>query len=173
MTRIGVGVGEEFPMEDRPSAGAGPEDADPRCGQRRSAWFAEEWYACMAARRAARAGWRAARAQFRAEQRARRAQYWSNEARRFGCGPDSSGYVQPDQNYTSYSGPMAYGGFGAVRPFLLLGILIAVVLSAIVALISAVPVLVLGLVIAAVLWIAHHGYGRDRVYLPPAPPGRV
>ncbi len=176
MTRIGVGVGEDFPMEDRPPPGAGQEEAGPGRSYADWGWYAREWYAFKAAHRAAKARWRAAQAQFRAERRARQAQYWSEQARGFGYGPGPGAappYDLPPSGPQGYGGGrLAYGGFGILRPYLIFGIVMALLLSGLFRLLMALPVLFLGLIIAAVLWFAHHRRGRVRFYPPPSPPSR-
>ena len=176
MTRIGVGIGEDFPMEDRSRQGARPEE--PQAGRSYGGWgwYVQEWYGVMAAHRAAKARWRAARAQFRAERKARQAQYWSEQARGFGYGPGPGAtppYDLPPSGPQHYgNGRMGYGGFGLARPFLIWGIVIALVLSGVNLLLAALPVVFFGLIVAAVLWLAHHRRGQVRFYPPPSPPSR-
>lgn len=176
MTRFGVGVGEDFPMDDRLPPGAGPEGPEPGGFYRDWGWYAREWYAFKAAHRAAKARWRAARAQFRAERRARQAQYWSEQARGFGhygAGPGVPPYDLPPTGPQGYAGGrIGYGGFGLVRPYLILGIVVVLALSGFIRLLAALPVVFFGLIVAAVLWIAHQRRGQARYYPPPSPPSR-
>ena len=176
MTRIGVGVGEEFPMEDRPPPGTGPEASGPDGSYSDWSWYAREWYAFIATRRASKARWRAARAQFRAERRARQAQYWAERARGFGYGPGPGAappYDLPPSGPQDFGGGrMAYGGVGMLRPYLIFAIALALLLTGLFRLLMALPVLFLGLIIAAVLWFAHHHRGQPRFYPPASPPSR-
>jgi hypothetical protein len=67
---------------------------------------------------------------------------------------------------------MAYGGFGILRPYLIFAIVIALLLSGLFRLLMALPLLFLGLIIAAVLWFAHLRRSQPRFYPPPSPPSR-
>ncbi|MGC8534272.1 MAG: hypothetical protein ACP5QR_01945 [Rhizomicrobium sp.] len=175
MARFGVGVGEDFPMDDRLPPGAGPDGPEPGYSYRDWGWYAREWYAFKAAHRAAKARWRAARAQFRAERKVRQAQYWSEQARSFGYGPGPGAppYDLPPTGPQGYGyGRVGYGRFGLVRPYLILGIVIALALSGLIRLLAALPVLLFGLIVAVVLWFTHHRRGQAGFYPPPSPPSR-
>ena len=148
MSKIGVGVGEDFPVDD--GAGkTGPGDDD------RAEY--EDW-------RRRRDEWRSKREQYRAEQdewRARRDE-WRDRKRAFKekvrsaaretFGPEWDAYRDARRRYGHYYWPFSYG---------MMRILGIVLVIALISEVFKAPLLFLGL--GAVAWFFfhhHHGYGR-------------
>ncbi|MBU6443504.1 MAG: hypothetical protein KGR48_06305 [Alphaproteobacteria bacterium] len=162
MTKIGVGVGEDFPIEDRNAAAAGAEagaapgdeagaarqgDYDPGygpCGWSRQAGESyEDW-------RARRDDWRRQRHEWRAQRREWRRRYREEQQRRYG----------PGDPFYYYWG----------LPRVLRIILIVAVAMLIFRLVADAPLIILGAAVLAVLYAAHRHYGpfHDRDFTPPS-----
>lgn len=131
MTKIGVGVGEDFPIEDKPEA---PEADSPE-GAGHHACRDEDWDAWRSAKRAARAEWKAAKAAWRVRKRA-----WREENR---------AAFREDRRIYGYRvrGPFA--------PFVIGGLLVVATIVGIFTLVAAAPFLLIAGLVLAVLWAAH------------------
>ena len=149
MAKIGVGVGEDFPIEDKPEheAGAGPErnsgnhrrDSGHDCGWGCGPDDYEAW-------RAWRNEWRSRRREWRRRER---------EARRMEYGPGHPPYY--------------YWGL----PKILRIVVMIAAIMLIFRIVAAVPLVLLGLAVLGGLYIAHrhHEDGRYRHDMPPPPSG--
>ena len=147
MARIGVGVGEDFPIEDRPPSGgdAGPgpheynpyEDRHAYCGWGGDGGGYEDW-------RARRAEWR--------QQRRERRRRFRDEMRARG--------------YGRYRGP-----FFPLFPLLIAAFVITLLIAGLVTVVAAAPFVALGLVLLIVLHIAHRRHYRSTWDYPPPPSG--
>ncbi len=149
MTKIGVGVGEEFPIDDKPENG-GAEGAHGRDEARADdgccGWDEdyEDW-------RARRYGWRARRHEWRARRREWRRRY--SEEMRAKYGPNDPLYYY-------------WGLPGFVR--VIIWIAAAVLALRIVA---HAPLIVLALALLAVLYVVHRHREDARHDMPPPPQG--
>jgi len=159
MTKIGVGVGEDFPIEDKPGAtsgeaglgpgpgpsGSGPHEYDAASDHRFAGcghgWNREDW-------RASRAEWRSHRRQWRAEHREWR--------RRF----------KAEMRARVRNGEIPFPFFPFVFPLIpiLIGFsVLALLITGLVTIVASAPFVVLGLALLFVLYAAHrrhyhHGY---------------
>ena len=155
MTKIGVGVGDEFPIEDKPEgaagAGEGP-DRGPRterggeadgCGYGPDNY--EDW-------REWREEWRARRAEWRARRREWRRRYHEEMRTRHG-----------EHDPYSY-----YWGLPRILRIVIVIALIVLTFR----LVAAAPFVILGLALLAALYVAHrhHEESHYRHDAPPPPP---
>lgn len=149
MTKIGVGVGEEFPIEDKPGqeSGAGRTSGENRrddgygCGPDSY----EDWCDWREERRARRAEWRARRREWRRR---------CAEERRMRYGPGDPYYY--------------YWGL----PRILRIVLVVAAIMLIFRVLAEAPFIILGLGLLAVLYAVHrhHEDVRYREDMPPPPP---
>jgi hypothetical protein len=153
MSKIGVGVGEDFPVDDGKGGGS-----DPRPEKTEQEEF-EEWRRRRAQWRAQKAEWQRQREEWKARRRAFKAKV--KAAARESFGEEWENY-RDDYSYRRRHHWFPYLGLGLLFPILAILVVIA--------LISAVfksPFLFLGLLILAVLLISHrrhHHFGRYRDY---------
>lgn len=154
MTKIGVGVGEDFPIEDKPEH-ASDEGPEPGAGQHRR----DEGYGCGWGPdsyddwRDWRDDWRAHRAEWRARRREWRRRYREEMRMRHGYG---------DPYYY-------YWGLPRVLRIVIVIALIMLTFR----LIAEAPFIILGLGLLAVLYIAHRRHEETAHYRqdgPPPPP---
>ncbi len=164
MTKIGVGIGEDFPIEDRSGAaaasggtaapegegahqnpGEGPHEAGyGPCGWSRYAGESEEdWHA-------RRDAWRRQRYEWRQQRREWRRRY--REQMRMRHGPGDPLYY--------------YWGL----PRVLRIVLIVAAIMLVFRIVAAAPLIILGAAVLGVLYAAHRHYGpfHDRDYAPPS-----
>jgi hypothetical protein len=164
MSKIGVGVGDEFPVDDgnKPNnntnttgTGAPPDDR---------AEF-EEWKRRRDAYRAQREQWRAQREdwhrrkdewkqQWRDQRRA-----WQDQARAAGGDAGYAGFAYPQGGRRYYGRgrfPWFFGGHGVAR---LLGLFLVIAL--VIFAVSHIGYIIAGLVAVAVLFAAYHHFGHD------------
>ena len=163
MTKIGVGIGEDFPIEDKNAAGAeagatvgeepGPAGAAHEdehdhgfgpCGWGR---YSDESYEDWRARREE---WRRRRYEWRAQRREWRRRYREEQQRRYGRG---------DPLYYYWGLP------GVLRV-----VLIIAAAMLIFRLVADAPLIILGVAVVGVLYAAHRHYGpfHDRDFAPPS-----
>lgn len=148
MTKIGVGVGEDFPIEDKPEGAgsqgaAGEQGYDPAYDHGGCGWHGRDRHEWREQRRA----WRRQRHEWRRQHREWR--------RRF----------RHEMRARGYSG---FGFFPWV-PLAIAAFVLASLITGVITIIASAPVVVLGLLLLAVLYAAHrfhHPFGSDvRVYV--------
>ncbi len=151
MTKIGVGVGEEFPIEDKPErpAGGGPEQGsanhrrDAGCGWGHGSDSYEDW-------RDRRDDWRARRSEWRARRREWRRRYRDEMRMHYG----------PGDPYYFYWG----------LPRILRIVIVIAAIMLVFRLIADAPFIILGMGLLAVLYIAHRHREEEAQYRHDAPP---
>jgi hypothetical protein len=136
MTKIGVGVGEDFPMEDRPSGQGGGEGPPGGCGWSQD-WDSAEW-------RARREEWRQQRREWRARHREWR------------------GNFRAEMRARGYGGWY----FFPLVPIIVIAFLLTLLVTGLITVIASAPVVVFGLILAGVLYAVHrhhplHRYAHD------------
>ncbi len=163
MSKIGVGVGDDFPVDDgAPKPQTGPET--PRDDR---AEF-EDWKRRRDAYRAQKQAWRAQRDEWRARRDEWKAQ-WKAQSRAW------RDDVRDEFDGRAFAGAYPYGrrfrrrGYGGFYgPGLLLRILFAVAVIALVVFVfSHIGYILVGLVAVAVLFAAWHHFGHDPFDLGP------
>ncbi len=179
MSKIGVGVGDDFPVDDSKGRNTGEQSpGDDRAEfeewkRRRDAYRAER-----EARRAQRDAWRSQRDEWRRRRDEWRAQWraqrnmWRDEVRDYPRG----GY---DRGYPGYARHFPFFfGYGIWRLFA-----IVLTIAAVIFMISHIGYVLVGLVALAVLFCAYHRFGHDPLDFsyagrgdypdaPPAPPAQ-
>lgn len=153
MTKIGVGVGEDFPIDDRPegqggqgSEGAGPHEYDASRDYRYSGcgyggWDREAW-------RAHRAEWRRHRHEWKAEHREWRHRFKAEMRERM-------------KNGELFRFPFFPFVFPLI-PMLMGFAVLALLITGLVTIVASAPFVVLGLALLFILYAAHRRrYHRD------------
>jgi hypothetical protein len=150
MSKIGVGVGDDFPVDD----GAPRNTGGPEAPRDDRAEF-EEWKRRRDAYRAQKDAWRAQRDEWKA-----RRDEWKARFR-------EEGRAWRDANYADYAGPhpYAYGrhrrrgyfGYGMIMRILMAVALIALVVFVF----SHIGYIIAGLVAVGILFAAWHHFGHD------------
>jgi hypothetical protein len=173
MSKIGVGVGDDFPVDDSNnpqnpntntgSAGAPPDDR---------AEF-EAWKARRDAHRAQREAWRAQRQEWHQRKAAWKDQWheqkraWRDEMRARYGDDYAYNYGGGRSRYGRGRFPLFFGGWGISR-LVMLFLAIALVIFAI----SHIGYILAGLAAVAILFAAYHHFGHDPFDLPYANSGR-
>jgi Flp pilus assembly protein TadB len=165
MSKFGVGVGDDFPVDDgHGNAGAAGQGADANPSSNPDADRAEfeEWKRRRDAHRAQRQAYREQREEWRARKRAFKEKVHAAARESFG----RDDFVDDDHPHGSWRG---YGWRRSRFPFflvpffgLLIPIVIVAVLISIVAAIFKSPFVFLGLAILAFLYFAHRHHEWDR-----------
>ncbi|MBV9419771.1 MAG: hypothetical protein JO348_08360 [Alphaproteobacteria bacterium] len=171
MSKIGVGVGDEFPVDDgapKPNSNAGAFDTGSPQDDR--AEF-EAWKARRDAYRAQREAWRAQREEWHRRKAEWKAQWheqkraWREDMRaRYG---DDYAYNYGGRRYGRGRFPLFFGGWGVYR-LVMLFLVIALLIFAI----SHIGYILAGLAAVAILFAAWHHFGHDPFDLPYANSGR-
>jgi len=146
MSKIGVGVGDEFPLDDGAAKSAAAGET-PRTPEDDRAEF-EEWKRRRDAWRAQQQAWRAQREEWRSRRREWKDQ-WRSQRRQwrddYRYGPEGGRHPHP-----------FFFGYGAWR---IVGIAAAIAL--IVIALSHIGYILVGLAAVALLFAAYHHYGHD------------
>jgi len=156
MSKIGVGVGDEFPLDDGANRSAA--DQTPRTPEDDRAEF-EAWKRRRDAHRAQREAWRARKEEWRSRRREWKDQ-WRGQRRQwrdeFRYGPEGGRYPHP-----------FFFGHG---PWRILGLAVAIAL--IVFALSHIGYIIVGLAALALLFAAYHHHGHDAFDFGPRDYGR-
>ncbi|HEY5339360.1 MAG TPA: hypothetical protein VIJ85_14220 [Rhizomicrobium sp.] len=169
MSKFGVGVGDDFPVDDGSGNAAGGDQA-PRDDREDY----EEWKRRREAHRAQREQWRAQREEWRNRKRAFKEKVRAAARESFGAGRDDYDDVRHDggrYGYRRHRFPFfLWPMVGLLIPILVIGLLISLIAA-----IFKSPFLFLALILAAFLvfgfrrhhWAGHrgwHDHGRGRDY---------
>jgi len=164
MSKIGVGVGDEFPVDDgnnNPNnANSTGANAGPRTPEDDRAEF-EDWKRRRDAWRTQKEQWRAQRDEWHRRRHEWKAQ-WRENKRAF-----------RDEMKSQFGDDDSYGGrrYGRGRfPFMAYGLPrilgIVLVVAVLIFAISHIGYILAGLAAIALLWVAYHHYGHDPLDLP-------
>lgn len=165
MSKIGVGVGDEFPVDDsnNQNSNTGPGSSAPRSDQEEF----EAWKRRRDAYRAQRDAWRAQKEEWR-----RRRDEWKDQARAWRDEAKAEAREWRDANGGDYyydRGAYRYGRRfrGHFVPYGLMRVLgIVAVVALVIYAISHIGYILAGLAAIAVLFAAYHYFGHDPLDLP-------